>query len=98
MAKSEKTCDATVSWWGGEYEGDCELSPEHDGDHFDGISWWDDDERCTDEAHEDWTTVPTEMLRMYLHAMNRSHVQWLTIAPRAQITVELARRKEKATP
>lgn len=35
-------CNEFVSWWGGEYEGNCERDPEHEGDHYDGISWFDE--------------------------------------------------------
>jgi len=49
-------CYAFVSWWNGEYEGNCELSPNHDGDHWDGVSWFREDEDgsmiCTDDEHE----------------------------------------------
>lgn len=45
-------CGEFVSWWEGEYEGTCELPPEHEGDHFDGLSWFDDDHQCTDYRHE----------------------------------------------
>lgn len=36
-------CGKFVSWWDGEYEGWCELPLMHDGPHFDGMSWYDDD-------------------------------------------------------
>jgi len=44
-------CAEFVSWWDGEYEGECELPEGHDGDHYDGLSWYDDDGRCTDDEH-----------------------------------------------
>jgi hypothetical protein len=46
-------CDRFVHWWDGEYEGNCELPKEHDGDHWDGTSWFDDDNGCTDHLHPD---------------------------------------------
>jgi hypothetical protein len=36
-------CNEFVYWYDGEYEGNCELPSGHEGDHFDGISWYDDD-------------------------------------------------------
>jgi hypothetical protein len=36
-------CGKFVYWWDGEYEGNCELADSHDGPHFDGLSWYDDD-------------------------------------------------------
>lgn len=36
-------CGRSVSWWGGEYEGNCELTLDHDGPHYDGLFWFDDD-------------------------------------------------------
>lgn len=36
-------CGKTVYWWDGEYEGSCELADGHDGNHFDGLSYYDDD-------------------------------------------------------
>lgn len=38
-----KRCARFVSWWDGEYEGECELPEGHGGPHFDGLSWYDDD-------------------------------------------------------
>lgn len=38
-----KRCAQFVSWWDGEYEGECELPEGHRGPHFDGLSWYDDD-------------------------------------------------------
>lgn len=46
-------CGRFVSWWAGEYEGNCELPDGHDGDHWDGLSWFDDDLECTDDKHWD---------------------------------------------
>lgn len=36
-------CGELVYWWNGEYEGWCEREADHDGPHFDGTSWYDDD-------------------------------------------------------
>lgn len=36
-------CGQFVSWWNGEYEGNCERHEDHAGPHFDGMSWFDDD-------------------------------------------------------
>lgn len=52
-------CLRFVSWWGGEYEGNCQLAAGHDGDHWDGMSWYDDGENddgftsSTDHLHDD---------------------------------------------
>jgi hypothetical protein len=35
-------CERLVYWWDGEYEGTCELRRNHKGPHFDGLSWFDD--------------------------------------------------------
>ena len=53
MSQSEaSSCGKHVYWWNGEYEGDCELPEGHDGDHWDGRSWYDDDGNMTDHAHD----------------------------------------------
>lgn len=36
-------CNRFVSWWDGEYEGNCELPEGHEGPHWDGMSWFDDE-------------------------------------------------------
>lgn len=46
-------CGRAVQWWEGEYEGECELPVDHEGDHWDGLSWFNDDNECTDHAHAD---------------------------------------------
>jgi hypothetical protein len=43
-------CNYFVSWWDGEYEGNCELPENHEGPHYDGLSWYNDD----------WEEVPNE--------------------------------------
>lgn len=45
------TCGRFVSWWDGEYEGFCLLDDSHDGDHFDGSVWFDDDGEDTSAQH-----------------------------------------------
>lgn len=42
-------CRRIVFWWDGEYEGECELPLDHDGPHYDGLSWFDDDGSQVDE-------------------------------------------------
>lgn len=42
VACAECECGEFVSWWGGEYEARCLLPTQHDGYHWDGMSWWDD--------------------------------------------------------
>lgn len=44
-------CGFSVYWWDGEYEGDCELAKGHTGDHFDGLSWYDDEQENKDHDH-----------------------------------------------
>jgi hypothetical protein len=44
-------CGQLVCWWNGEYEDNCELPEGHDGDHWDGLSWFNDDNECTDSDH-----------------------------------------------
>lgn len=36
------TCGKLLYLWDGEYEGECELPVDHEGLHFDGLSWFDD--------------------------------------------------------
>lgn len=43
-----RVCGHLVYWWDGEYEGECELPAGHDGPHFDGLSWFDDDNQEVD--------------------------------------------------
>jgi hypothetical protein len=47
------TCGKRVYWWDGEYEGECELPEGHEGDHYDGLSWFNDDGENTDYDHDD---------------------------------------------
>jgi hypothetical protein len=42
-------CRKIVFWWDGEYEGECELPDKHDGPHYDGLSWFDDNGNEVDE-------------------------------------------------
>lgn len=49
MSSSRETCGERVYWWDGEYEGECELPKGHQGPHFDGLSWFDDDGEPVDE-------------------------------------------------
>jgi hypothetical protein len=46
-----RTCGKLVIWWDGEYEGECELPEGRAGDHFDGLSWFNDDLENTDLDH-----------------------------------------------
>lgn len=48
---ADAVCRRFVSWWGSEYEGWCELTYQHPGDHYDGMSWFDDEGECTDDDH-----------------------------------------------
>ena len=45
-------CRAFAYWWDGEYEGECELPKGHEGDHWDGLSWYDDDMTPKDYEHD----------------------------------------------
>ncbi len=47
-------CGKRVSFWDGEYEGECKLPSGHIGDHWDGMSWYDDEDpaNLTDHLHE----------------------------------------------
>jgi hypothetical protein len=49
------TCASRVSWWDGEYEGECELPEDHEGPHTDGLSHWDDDGEEIKLAHRGQT-------------------------------------------
>lgn len=40
---ADDACQESVLWWAGEYDAECELPSHHEGPHFDGLSWWDDD-------------------------------------------------------
>ncbi|WP_433730975.1 hypothetical protein ACQP2Y_21500 [Actinoplanes sp. CA-051413] len=43
QSPSGQPCGKLVYWWDGEYESNCELAASHEGPHFDGLSWYDDD-------------------------------------------------------
>lgn len=46
--EAEALCAAEVFWWDGQYEGTCQLDPDHDTPHFDGLFWYGDDwRRCS---------------------------------------------------
>ena len=52
MADQERSeCGQRIYAWNGEYESECVLPEEHDGDHFDGLSWY-GAEGFTDHNHE----------------------------------------------
>lgn len=36
-------CGRFISWWDGEYEGNCQLAAGHEGCHFDNMTWFDDE-------------------------------------------------------
>lgn len=44
-------CGGRVYWWDGEYEGECVLPKGHEGDHFDGLSWYNDAREPMDHLH-----------------------------------------------
>ena len=48
-----KPCGRRVYWWDGEYEGECQLPKGHEGDHFDDLSWYDDEGTNKDYEHTD---------------------------------------------
>lgn len=48
MKIEDDLCERMVYWWDGEYEGSCELPKNHKGPHFDGLSWFDDDNEEVD--------------------------------------------------
>lgn len=39
----EDQCGDHITFWDGEYEGDCQLPKQHPGDHYDGMSTWNQD-------------------------------------------------------
>jgi len=43
MSKTVEICGYHVSWWDGEYEGECELPAKHKGPHYDGMSCFTDE-------------------------------------------------------
>jgi hypothetical protein len=49
---SGEVCNRFVSWWVGEYEGSCEPDG-HDGPHYDGMSWFNDDNEEVDAPGEE---------------------------------------------
>lgn len=49
--REPKPCGRSVYWWEGEYEGECKLPEGHKGDHFDGLSWYDDEGEPKDDEH-----------------------------------------------
>jgi hypothetical protein len=49
---SERVCGRHVYWWDGEYDGNCGLPEGHEGPHFDGLSWFDDDNHEVDEPEQ----------------------------------------------
>lgn len=57
MTESNVACTASVSWWSGEYEGDCELPEDHTGDHFDGMAWFNDDGDLVRWADDNGRTI-----------------------------------------
>lgn len=44
LARLVPRCDAMLSMWDGEYEGDCELLAGHEMPHWDGMTSWREDE------------------------------------------------------
>lgn len=49
---TKPTCDLSVYWWDGEYEGECKRPVGHEGDHWDGLSWFNDDKEPKDYDHD----------------------------------------------
>lgn len=46
------TCGHPIYWWDGEYDMNCILPINHEGDHFDGLTWYDDEQNDKSENHE----------------------------------------------
>lgn len=40
---TKELCNKSISWWDGEYDGECELPKGHQGPHYDGMSCFTDD-------------------------------------------------------
>ena len=57
MADEQKFCGRFVSWWDGEYEGECELPEGHGGHHHDGLSWFNDDGEMHDRHCQCWCHI-----------------------------------------
>jgi hypothetical protein len=51
-----KPCGYVLSWWDGEYEGECIRPEDHTGDHFDGMSWCDEETGEEGDPPEDWVS------------------------------------------
>lgn len=63
-------CNEFVSWWGGEYEGNCERDPDHEGDHYDGLSWYDDEgQQAEPDSSYDVETGPNAIWRRCVRGM-----------------------------
>ena len=64
-------CDEFIYWWDGEYEGNCERPLGHSGDHYDGVSWYDDE-------HEDMTDNHRKIMDVvYVYKKNHSdELKW----------------------
>lgn len=68
---TQTTCSRTVFWWDGEYEGQCALPPDHEGDHHDGAFWFDDDNECVDHLHPEVEAVNPSVPRLVRHELYR---------------------------
>jgi hypothetical protein len=51
LDRMERVCQGHAYWWEGEYEGDCCLQLRHTGDHFDGLSWFNNNNEDTGHLH-----------------------------------------------
>ncbi len=69
-------CGKTVSWWEGDYEGECELPKGHlEPFHYDGVSYYDSDGENRDIEQADLnvfisqerTAAQIEVLETFLH-------------------------------
>ena len=53
MDSMTRLCGYFVYWWDGEYEGNCVRDFEHDGPHYDWISWYNDFNEEVEEPEEE---------------------------------------------
>ncbi len=68
-------CGASVYWWDGEYDGNCELPKGHKTPfHYDGVSYYDDDMNNRNDEQEALEAYITERERLArIGELNRLH-------------------------
>lgn len=75
-------CGVMLSMWDGEYEDTCLLDDGHEGDHFDGSTWFRDGEDVSEEHADDLARGGAVAFAVAFHNARREQARQLSFRTR----------------